>query len=64
MVSLRNVSNAPRDLADDRVLAPGEQADDVEVTAHEQAGIDAGHLLVIEKAGRKRPGKNEQEESE
>jgi hypothetical protein len=52
-VTLRNVSRVPRDLSDGRVLAPGAEVEDFEVTDHEEAGIRAGHLLAIDSAGRK-----------
>ncbi len=55
MSGVKNVSRGPVDLSTGRILAPGESAEDVEITEHEQVLIEAGTLLAFDSAGRKRP---------
>lgn len=49
MSAVLNVAGHPIDLSDGRVLAPGEDADEVDTdTPHNRALVVNGHLLVTE----------------
>lgn len=66
MTCIKNISLVPRDLADGRVLAPGEVVEDVELTDHERGQVEGGHLLVVDKQGRRKsvasPSNDDQQE--
>jgi hypothetical protein len=54
-VDIKNISNQVRDVSDGRLAPPGETVADVELTDHDRDQIEAGFLLAVDKAGRKRP---------
>lgn len=51
MSIVKNIARGPQDLADGRVLAPEEVAENVELTDHERGKVAAGQLLVIHGEG-------------
>lgn len=49
MAKVLNVTSHPIDLSDGRVLAPGEEADDVAAgNRHNKSLIQQGHVLVLD----------------